>query len=231
MYWDPMYFVFALPGLLLAMWAQSRVQGAYKRYLQVPNSTGISGVQAAEQLLRAGGMGNVSIEGTQGELTDHYDPQSDTLRLSSGVANSRSVAAISIVAHEVGHAQQDKTQYPLLRLRSGIVPIVQISSALGPIVFFAGLVLQWSGLAWLGILLFSAGAVFSLLTLPVEKDASSRALQMLQGTGLVSGGQELAAAAKVLDAAAWTYVAAVVQTMSTLLYYVFVLMGSSRRRD
>jgi len=230
-FWNPTYLVFALPGLLLAMWAQSRVQGAYSRYLRVPNRRGMSGVEAASRLLQARGLGAVSIEGTKGQLTDHYDPRSKKLRLSPGVANSSSVAALSIVAHEVGHALQDATNYGPLKLRSGIVPMVQVSSAVGPIVFFIGLMMQSSGLAWVGVLLFSASALFALLTLPVEKDASKRALQLLTTSGLVVGQDETAAARNVLDAAAWTYVAALVQILSTLLYYVFLLSGFSRRRD
>jgi Zn-dependent membrane protease YugP len=227
MYFNPMYFVFAIPGLLLAMWAQGRVRSAYAKFMRVPNSRGITGLQAAEHLLKANGLGSVSVEGTRGQLTDHYDPTSNILRLSQGVAQGRSLAAISIVAHEVGHAVQDATNYQPLKLRSGIVPMVQLSAAVGPILFFLGFMLQSTGLAWLGVLLFSASAVFALLTLPVEKNASRRALQMLQTTGLVTGRDEAAGAAQVLDAAAWT----LVQTVSTLLYYVFLLTGMSRRRD
>jgi Zn-dependent membrane protease YugP len=230
-FWNPMYLLFALPGLLLAMWAQARVRSAYSKFMRVPNGRGISGLQAAEQLLAANGLGNVSVEGTPGQLTDHYDPRSNTLRLSQGVAQGRSLAALSIVAHEVGHAVQDATNYQPMRLRSGIVPMVQLSAAVGPILFLLGFMLQSTGLAWLGLLLFSASAVFALLTLPVEKNASQRALKMLQSNGLVAGRDEAAGAAQVLDAAAWTYVAALVQTVSTLLYYVFMLSGMSKRRD
>jgi len=230
-FWDPMYFIFVLPALLLAMWAQMRVRSAYGRYLRVANERGITGLQAAEQLLREQGLGHVSIEGTPGELTDHYDPRSKTLHLSRGVANSRSVAALGIVAHEVGHAMQDYTNYGPLKLRSGIVPMVTVSSYLGPILFMVGLLFQSMGLAWLGVLLFSASAFFALLTLPVERNASQRALQMLHTNGLVISQEEAVGARRVLDAAALTYVAALLQVLSTLLYYVFLLTGFSRRRD
>jgi Zn-dependent membrane protease YugP len=230
-FWNPTYMLFALPALLLAMWAQGRVRSAYSKYLGVPNRRGITGLQAAEELLQARGLRHVRVEGTRGDLTDHYDPRSKTLRLSERVARSSSLAALSIVAHEVGHAVQDHTNYGPLRLRSGIVPMVQLSAAIGPIVFFVGLVMQSMGLAWLGLILFSASAVFALLTLPVERNASQRALQMLTGSGLVVGQQEESGARKVLDAASWTYVAALVQVLSTLLYYVFLLGGFSRRRD
>ncbi|MGQ9494206.1 MAG: zinc metallopeptidase [Anaerolineae bacterium] len=230
-FWDPMYFIFALPALLLGLWAQARVQSVYGRYLRVANACGLTGLQAAEYLLRAQGLGHVSIEGTQGQLTDHYDPRSKTLRLSREVAYGRSLAGLGIVAHEVGHAVQDHSNYGPLKLRSGIVPMVSLSAYLGPILFIIGLMMQSMGLAWLGVILFSTSAVFALLTLPVERNASQRALRMLRGNGLVVSGQEEAAARQVLDAAALTYVAALVQVISTLLYYVFLLTGFSRRRD
>jgi len=231
MFFDPTYWLFALPALLLAMWAQMRVRNAYGRYLRVPNQRGISGLEAAQYLIRSQGLHGVQVEGTRGELTDHYDPRSKTLRLSQNVANSRSVAALGIVAHEVGHAVQDKTDYGPMRLRMGIVPMVQVSAFLGPLVFFGGLLFQSTSVAWLGLILFSASAVFALLTVPVERNASVRALQMLRSNGLVVQGQEDAGAKAVLDAAAWTYVAALMQVLSTLLYYVFLLGGFSRRRD
>jgi Zn-dependent membrane protease YugP len=230
MFLDPTYFVFVLPALLLAFWAQMRVRSAYKRYLKEPNMQGLTGVEAAQRLLSNQGLSGVSIEGTPGELTDHYDPRSKTLRLSPGVANSRSVAALGIVAHEVGHAVQDQTGYGPLKLRSGLVPMVTASSYLGPILFIVGLLFQVAGVAWLGVILFSTSAVFALLTVPVEMNASQRALQMLTTNGLVVAGEEEAGARKVLNAAAWTYVAALVQVLATLLYYVTLLSGSSRRR-
>lgn len=230
-FWDPMYFIFVLPALLLGLWAQARVQSAYNRYMRVANARGLTGLEAAQYLLRAQGLSHVSIEGTQGQLTDHYDPSKKTLRLSRDVAYGRSLAGLSIVAHEVGHALQDHTNYGLLKLRSGIVPMVTLGSYVGPILFILGLTIQSMNLAWLGLVLFSLTAVFALVTLPVEKDASRRALQILRTNGLVVRGQEEAAARQVLDAAAWTYVAALVQVISTLLYYVFLLGGFSRRRD
>ncbi len=228
-WWDPMYFVFALPALLLAMYAQWKVRAAYARYLREPNFRGISGVEAAEALLRGQGLDHISIEGTPGELTDHYDPRSKTLRLSPAVARSRSVAALSIVAHEVGHALQDAQGYVPLRIRSGLVPAVTVAAWVGPVLFFIGLLFGSPNLAWAGVLAFSAGAVFALVTLPVEFNASQRGLQLLRTYSLVDN-RELAAAKSVLDAAALTYVAALAQTLSTLLYYIF-LLGGFRRRD
>ncbi len=230
MYFDPLYFLFVLPALLLGMWAQFKVQSAYGKYMQVANAHGMTGVEAGQALLQANELEHVGMEGTPGQLTDHYDPTKRKLFLSQDVANGRSLAGLSIVAHEVGHAVQHATNYGPLKLRMGIVPLVQVGSALGPILFMAGLVLQMSGLATIGLLLFGLSAVFALITLPVERDASKRALQMLRSNSLIEGGQEEAGVRQVLDAAALTYVAALVQVVATLLYYVTILSGMGGRR-
>jgi Zn-dependent membrane protease YugP len=227
-WWNPMYLLFALPAMLLAFYAQWRVKSTYRRYLKEPNGRGVSGVDAADHILRSKGMGHISIDGVQGELTDHYDPRSKTLRLSQGVARGRSIASLSIVAHEIGHALQDAEGYMPLRLRSAMVPAVSVSSWVGPILFLLGWFLQSTGLAWAGVLLFAAGAVFALVTLPVEFNASQRGLQLLESYQLVDG-REMVGARKVLNAAALTYIAALAQTLSTLLYYVFMLTGFGRR--
>jgi hypothetical protein len=227
-YFDPMYLVFALPALLLAFYAQFKVQSAYRKYSQKSNWQGISGLEAARYLLSSAGLSHVRVEGTPGQLTDHYDPRSETLRLSPQVANSRSVAALGIVAHEVGHAMQDAQAYAPLRWRTGLVPAVNIGSWLGPILFLIGFLMQAPSLAWVGVLFFAGSAVFALITLPVELNASGRALQMLRTAGLVTGGQETEGVKSVLNAAALTYVAALAQALSTLLYYVFLLTGFSR---
>lgn len=228
-YFDPMYFLFALPALLLGLYAQMKIRSAYSKYLQVPNNQGVSGLNAARRLLAAAGLDAVKLEGTRGELTDHYDPRKKVLRLSENVAHSTSVAALGIVAHEVGHAVQDAEGYGPLRLRSAIVPVVNIGTWLGPILFIIGYLMQAFDLAVLGVIFFSGAAVFSLVTLPVELNASSRAMQMLSNTGLVTQ-SEYKGAKSVLSAAALTYVAAAAQSISTLLYYVF-LLGGVRRRD
>jgi Zn-dependent membrane protease YugP len=230
MFFDPMYFVFVLPALLLGLWAQAKVRAAYSQYTKVANERGLTGLEAGEYLLRANGLSGVGIEGTRGQLTDHYDPRDKKLYLSRDVAYGRSLAGLSIVAHEVGHAVQDATNYGPLKLRSGIVPMVQVSAALGPILFFAGFLFESAGLATLGLLLFSASAVFALVTLPVERNASARALQMLRTNGMIMERQEEVGVRRVLDAAALTYVAALVQVVATLLYYVFLLSGMSGRR-
>lgn len=230
-YFDPRYFVFALPALLLAFYAQFKVQSAYRRYSRIANRQGVTGLEAARHLLSASGLGHVSIEGIPGEMTDHYDPRSKTLRLSSKVAHSKSVAALGIVAHEVGHALQDAHAYTPLRLRSGLVPVVNLGSWLGPILFFVGWVLDAFDLALLGVIAFAGSAIFALVTLPVEWNASERALRMLRRAGLVVD-DELKGAKSILSAASLTYVAALAQAISTLLYYVFLLSGfGGRRRD
>ena len=228
-YFDPMYLVFALPALILAFFAQYKVRSTYAKYSRVRNMRGLSGLDAARWLLGSSGLSHVSVEGAPGRLSDHYDPRKKVLRLSREVAHSQSVAALGIVAHEVGHALQDQTNYAFLRLRTGLVPVVNLGSYLGFILFFIGMLLQFSGLIWLGIIFFSGSVVFAFLTLPVEWDASRRALQMLRTGGLVDS-RELKGAQAVLSAASLTYVAALAQALSSLLYYIFIALGMRRRR-
>jgi hypothetical protein len=228
-YFDPMYLVFALPALILAFFAQYKVQSTYAKYSRVHNMRGLSGLDAARWLLGSSGLSHVSVEGAPGRLSDHYDPRQKVLRLSREVAYSQSVAALGIVAHEVGHAIQDQTNYAFLRLRTGLVPVVNLGSYLGFILFFIGILLQFSGLIWLGIIFFSGSVVFAFLTLPVEWDASRRALQMLRAGGMVDS-REVQGAQAVLSAASLTYVAALAQAISSLLYYIFIALGM-RRRD
>jgi Zn-dependent membrane protease YugP len=227
---DPLYLLLAIPPLLLGMWAQFRVQSAFKQYSRVRTSTGVDGAHAARQLLDINGLQGVNIERVGGTLSDHYDPGHKVLRLSQDVYATPSIAAVGVAAHEAGHALQDKVNYGPLRLRSAIVPAVQFGSWLGPIIFMVGFFMQGAfgqSLAWVGILLFGATAVFALVTLPVEFDASKRAKAQLASAGILSP-QEIQGVDKVLDAAALTYVAAAVQAVTTVLYYV-LLMG--RRRD
>lgn len=218
--------LFGLPAMLLAMYAQFRVQRAYSKYSKVRNRQNATGADVAQTLMRDHDI-NIAVETIPGNLTDHYDPRRDVMRLSQGVARTPSVAAMGIVAHELGHAMQDKTGYPLLKLRAGIVPLVQIGSSIGYIALLGGLMLGITGLAWLGVLLFSGGALFALVTLPVELDASNRAMKMLQASRLVSG-EETAQVKSVLGAAALTYIAALAQAFSQLLYFVFMALGMGR---
>lgn len=229
-FFDPMYLVFVMPALLLAFYAQMKVRSAYSRWLKVANSRGLTGYDTARTLLGANQLGDVTVEGIPGELTDHYDPRTRTLRLSQGVANSRSVASLAIVAHEVGHAVQDAVAYTPLKLRGAIVPAIQVSSYVGPLLFFIGFLLRSMELAWVGVIFFGGTVVFSLITLPVELNASARAVVMLRDNGLVYTDEEEGGARSVLNAAALTYIAALAQTLMTLLYYVFLLTGSGRRR-
>ncbi len=227
MYFDPTYLLFVGPALLLAFYAQFKVKSAYGKWTRVANTRGITGVQAAQVILGSEGLHDVSVTGIPGELTDHYDPRAKKLGLSQGVARQPSVASLAIVAHEIGHALQDHQGYGPLRLRGAIVPAVQVSAWVAPVLFFIGFLLNITQLAWLGVAFFGASVIFALITLPVEFDASRRALRLLQ-TYQLADGRELQGAKAVLDAAALTYVAALAQTLLTMLYYVSLL---SRRRD
>jgi Zn-dependent membrane protease YugP len=224
---DPLYFLLVIPPLLLGFWAQIKVRNAYAKYTRVPNQRRMTGLDAAQLILRPEGLDDVSIEGIPGDLTDHYDPRRKKLSLSAGVARQPSVAALAIVAHEIGHALQDHENYGPLKLRSAIVPAVQLSAWVGPILFLAGMFLRFTGLAWLGIFAFGLTAVFAIMTLPVEFDASRRGLRLLQ-TYRLTDGRELQSAKAVLDAAALTYVAAAVQAIATMLYYASLLSGRRR---
>jgi Zn-dependent membrane protease YugP len=225
-----LYLLFSLPALLLGLWAQFKVQGAFKKYSQVRTTVGLTGAQVARRILDSNGLNHVGIEETGGMLSDHYDPGARVLRLSQDVYRSNSVAANGIAAHEAGHALQHQDGYAMLSLRSALVPAVQIGSWLGPIIFMVGLFLSssmGSGLALVGLVLFAATAVFSLITLPVEFDASRRAKAVLSTSGMVYN-QEMVGVNSVLDAAALTYVAAAIQAISTVLYYAFLLFGRDR---
>jgi uncharacterized protein len=237
-YIDPLYIILALPGLALGFWAQMRVRSAFSKWSQVGTRRGLSGAETAAAILEVKGIRDVRIERTQGMLSDHYDPRSKVLRLSPDVYEGRSVAAAGIAAHEVGHAIQDAEHYSFLRLRSNLVPVMTFSSPLAVPIIMIGFVIstmtasvlgQYVTLA--GILLFGFVVLFQLITLPVEIDASKRALAAIEGGGLVQG-EELRGARAVLGAAAWTYVAAAVSSMLTLLYFLIRsgLLGG-RRRD
>jgi len=230
MFFDPMYFVFALPALLFGLWAQWRVKSALKKYSQERVYSGMSGSEIARRILDSRNLRDVRVEPTQGFLSDHYDPSTRVLRLSPQVYQGNSVAAAGIAAHETGHALQHAEGYMPLQIRTFMVPTVQIGSWLGPIIFMVGLFttrLFGTTLAWVGLALFGATALFALVTLPVELDASKRAREILTTQGFVYQGQ-LDGVSRVLNAAALTYVAAAVQSLSTLMYYAFLLTGFGR---
>lgn len=225
-----LYLLFSLPALILGLWAQAKVQGAFRKYSQIRSYAGLTGAQVARRMLDANGLNNVEIRQTRGILSDNYDPRSKTLNLSPDVYQSNSLASAGVAAHEAGHAVQDAQGYAALKFRSAMVPSVQIGSWLGPIIFILGLFIQSSigtSLAWVGIGLFSLSALFALVTLPVEFNASNRAKAWLSTSGVIYN-EEIKGVNGVLDAAALTYVAAAVQALSTLMYYAFLLMGRNR---
>jgi Zn-dependent membrane protease YugP len=227
-YLDPLFLILALPGLLLSIWAQFRVKGTFNKYAKVQTSRGLSGAEVARYLLDSEGLQDVQIEPVQGFLSDHYDPRTRILRLSPDVYRTPSIAAAGVAAHEMGHALQHANGYGPLKLRSAIVPAVQFGSSLAPILFIVGFLLNFLALAWVGVVLFGLAVLFTLITLPVEFDASRRAKKLLGNTGVLLP-QEVQGVDKVLDAAAWTYVAAAVAAIGQLLYYVLLLTGGSRR--
>jgi len=221
------------PALIFMIYAQIKVKSTYSKYSKIYNQRGVTGAQAAMQVLRANGMADIPVETVQGKLTDHYDPSKRVLRLSPEVAGTPSVAAVGIALHEVGHAMQHKTKYAMMGLRSALVPAANIGSTLGWILVFGGLLLMGLSqvfgemVAIAGILLFTAAVLFTLITLPVEFNASNRARQMIKETGLLVG-QEYEGASAVLSAAALTYVAAMLQAVAQLLYFILLVFGGRR---
>lgn len=224
------YWLFMLPAFLLMLAAQWYVTSSYRKWSQVGNRNRMTGAEAAQRLIRTGGLYDVSVEGVAGNLSDHYDPRQKVLRLSRGVYEGRSVAAVAIAAHELGHALQDHEGYFPLRLRAALVPAVNIGSMVGWLFIILGLVMQWAGLAWLGVIVFSAGALFALATLPVELNASARAKRLLVESGIVVGDDEQRGVNTVLNAAALTYVAALVTAILQLFYFVSLVGGIGGRR-
>ena len=227
-FFDPTYLIFMAPAFILMMLTSWYVKSAYNKWSKVPSNSRMTGTQAAQRLISVGGLYGVRIEGVRGNLSDHYDPRTKTLRLSQGVANSASVAAVAVAAHELGHAMQDAEDSLPLRFRAALVPAVNIGSWLGWILIMVGLFLQMVNLAWLGVLIFSGGAVFALATLPVELNASARAKQLLADTGIIQSEQERRGVNNVLNAAALTYVASLVTAVLQLLYFASLIGGRRR---
>lgn len=230
-FFDPMYLCFMIPALALMGFASWYVRHSYTKWSQVRASSGLTGHQAAQRLISTGNLYGVQVQGTAGQLTDHYDPRNKTLFLSEGVAHSPSVAAVAISAHELGHALQDAENYFPMKVRSMLVPAVNIGSNLGWILIMIGLVLQQINIAYIGVAVFSAGALFALATLPVEFNASARAKELLYSTGIIHSEEERRGVNQVLNAAALTYVAGLVTAVMQLLYYVMLVGGLGRRRD
>lgn len=225
-YFDWTYLL-VIPGLLLGLWAQYKVTSSYKTYSKVATQRGLTATEVARGLLSASNNGNVAVSTVQGELTDHFDPRSNTLKLSSGVYASNSIAAIGIAAHECGHAIQAGDGYAPLKLRSAIVPVVNIGSQLYFPIFLLGIIFSWKPLMYVGIACFALSLLFSLITLPVELNASKRATLMLEQGDYVTP-EEMKGVKAVLSAAAMTYVAAAI---SSLLQLVRLIILSRSRRD
>jgi len=226
-FWDPTYFI-VIPAALLALYAQLRVQSAYARYSQVPISNGMTGAQVAAEILRRNGLSGVEIERIDGTLSDHYDPRTRVLRLSSAVYNDASVASVGVAAHETGHALQHAQHYGPLVLRSAMVPTSQFGSWLAWPIFLLGFFFHSGAFMQLGILIFSAAVAFTVVTLPVEFDASGRAMRVLATEGFVTP-DELQGVRTVLNAAALTYVAAAAMAVLQLLR--MLLLANMRRED
>jgi Zn-dependent membrane protease YugP len=225
MFFDQYYLILVVPTLLLSLWAQVMVKSTFAKYSKIKCSKKITGVDAASLLLRSNNVNNVGIEAVQGSLTDHYDPTSKKVRLSSPVYGSTSIAAIGVAAHEAGHAIQHATRWGPLALRSTLVPVANIGSRMGPMIAVAGIFLAMDPLVNIGIFLFSGAVLFYLITLPVEFNASSRAIAILRASNVLTE-NELVGVKKVLSAAAMTYIASALTAIASLLRLVLL----SRRR-
>jgi hypothetical protein len=227
MFFDPLFLIMMAPTIVLMLWAQHKVRSTFDKFSKVPNQRRLTGAETARYILDSHGLADVPVEPVAGQLTDHYDPRSRTLRLSEPVYRATSVAALGIAAHEAGHALQHAEGYVPLQARSALVPVASIGSNIGFIVVFAGLILQLTALAWVGIALFAAATLFALVTLPVEFNASSRAMAELQTLGFVDR-TEYDQNRKVLNAAALTYIAGFAAAVMSLLYYVMLVLGMRR---
>lgn len=218
-----------LPALIFTIWAQMSVQSAYHKYSQIRNAYGMTGADAARRILNDNGLHHIKIEMIRGEMTDHYDPRAGVIRLSEGVFHSASVAAVGIAAHEAGHAVQHATDYGALKLRNAIIPVCRFGSMAAMPLFIIGLFVASDALMTVGILAYAAVTLFQLITLPVEFNASRRAMQAIEGWGYMSQ-EEASGSRRVLRAAAMTYVAALASSLLTLLRLVLLASGNRNRR-
>lgn len=223
MFFDPMYFLVVGPGMLLALWASYRVKKTFQQYAEVPTRAGLTGAEVAREMLRRNGIGGVRVEEHEGMLSDHYDPREKVVHLSSAVYHGRSISAVGVAAHECGHVLQDADGYAAMRVRQSLVGPANFGSSAAWFLIMGGFLLKWAGLIWLGIIGFSAVVLFQLVTLPVEFNASSRARVQLAG---VLGSVEDAQVGRVLNAAALTYVAALITSVLTLVYFLVRLAGA-----
>ncbi len=226
-YFDYYYLILVVPALMLAIWAQVQVKTTYRKYSRVPNSRGMTGAYAAQAVLNFYGITDVRIERVSGNLTDHYDPRSKVIRLSDGVYNSSTVAAIGIACHEAGHAAQHAENYAPIKIRNAIIPVCNIGSTIGIPLALIGWIFSFSILIYVGLGLYAAVFIFQVATLPVEFNASRRAIKVIDETQLLRD-DEIGGAKKVLAAAAMTYVASMIVSLANLLR---LLLRFSNRRD
>ncbi|GGA44569.1 zinc metallopeptidase [Paenibacillus physcomitrellae] len=226
MYFDGMYILIII-AFIFSLWAQFRVKGTFNKYTEVPNYSGMTGQEAARRMLDANGLYDVPIEPVRGSLTDHYDPIHRVVRLSEPVYYERSISAVSVACHEVGHAIQHKVHYPMLVLRHRIFPIVNFASGVAPFLLIAGILFSAFNLLGLGIIFFSVAVAFQLITLPVEFNASNRARKIMLEQGYVTP-SESKSVGKVLNAAALTYVAAALISVLELLRYILIFTNNNR---
>jgi hypothetical protein len=224
------YLLYMLPAILFGLIVQFYVNSRFQKWSRVPNQSRLNGVDVANRIADRMGLYDLQLKGVRGQMSDHYDPRNNVLSLSRSVAQEPSVAAMAITAHELGHAQQDQEDYLPMKIRSAMVPAVNIGTSLGWILILLGLLLEIGNLAWLGVFAFSAGALFALATLPVELNASKRARQLLNNAGLITSEQERRGVNQVLNAAALTYVAALATSILQLLYFASLAGGVGRRR-
>lgn len=224
---DATYIFLVLPAVIFALWAQFNVKSTFSKYSRIASRSGMTGFDSARRILDANGLGSVRIAHVSGDLTDHYNPTDNTIYLSDSVYGSNSAAAIGVAAHEAGHAVQHATGYTPIKIRSAIIPVTNIGSNLAMPLIILGIVLSFPTLAYIGVAAFGLSTLFQLVTLPVEFDASGRALKALEGS---LDGDDLASARKVLRAAALTYVAALAVSLVNLLRLLIIVAGNDRRR-
>ena len=228
MWYDYYYFILVIPAMLVSLWAQIRVKGTYSKMSKLQNTRGLTGAQAAQRVLSYYGITDVRIEPVAGSLTDHYDPRDNVIRLSQGVYNASTIAAVGIACHEAGHAAQHAESYKPIAVRNAILPVANIGSSSGLWIAVIGLMLNWTILVQIGIILYAFVALFQLVTLPVEFNASSRALKVIDETGMLQD-EEYKGARKVLSAAAMTYVAALLVSIMSLLRLILRARSNNRR--
>lgn len=228
-YMDYWYIVLVLPAVLLSLIAQGMVNGTFNKYSKITNRRGVTGADAARRILDANGLRHIRIEAVSGKLTDHFDPKAGVIRLSESVYGSTSVAAVGVAAHEAGHAVQHNVGYFPIKVRTAIIPLCNIGSSLATPLIILGLLFSFQALALLGVMLFGLAVVFQLVTLPVEFNASSRALKIIGDTGMLDD-SEKGGARRVLTAAALTYVAALAVSLANFLRLLFIVTGRNDRR-